>query len=407
MGVTRRFAASLMLPLRLVDTSIRYLDGAGAEVELSNPGIHHRDETVTGLGDPMLLGATAFAAGGWRLTARAGVTLPLGRTEANPFTLGDQGLRHQHIQIGTGTVNPVLAAEAARSWGAWRVGGFALTQQVVYDGGKGYRAGDRYAVGAVVRRRLGRRWSLRGSVDALGETAERWDGILHTDDGNQGRVDLIVGAGASWAATSGLGLGVGVKVPVVTHAVGGQLDMPAILEVGVSWGFGGAAAVKGEGGTHEHGDEDGHEHGDEDEHPHGDGDAVHPDATGLDVVDVGAPGEAVELVPVAGKITIFDFWATWCEPCKILEPALFEIARAHPELVAIRRIDTVDWDSPAVARYLTPRGFDLPHLKIYDPGGRLVLERSSSAGKLGALIDDVRALVEAEAARRASPVPTP
>ena len=125
---------------------------------------------------------------------------------------------------------------------------------------------------------------------------------------------------------------------------------------------------------------------------------MHPDTTGLDVVDLGPFGTAVELVLVFGKLTIFDFWATWCQPCKQLEPALIELARAHPELIAIRRIDAVDWDSAAVARYLTPGGFDLPHLKIYDRDGQLVLERSSAVGALDALITDVRRLVEQAAA---------
>ena len=50
---------------------------------------------------------------------------------------------------------------------------------------------------------------------------------------------------------------------------------------------------------------------------------------------------------------------------------------------------------PAIPeRYLTPGGFDLPHLKIYDATGKRVLEKSSSVGKLDALIEEVRALVE-------------
>jgi thiol-disulfide isomerase/thioredoxin len=393
-GLTRRFGVSLMVPVRIVTSAIRYLDLAGNEVELVNANIHHRDETVAGLADPMVLGSAGFAVGDWRLTARAGLTVPIGRTEENPFTLGEMGLAHQHIQMGTGTVNPVVAVEVARSWGPWRAGAFALTQQVVYEGSKGYQAGDRYAGGVVVRRRVGTRWSVRGGVDALGETAEHWDGVVHTDDGNQGRFDLILGAGASWAATEAIGIEVGLKVPVVTHAVGGQLSMPAIVELGASWTFGRPPAPVAEAHEHEHE----HEHEAPAEPAEPAEAAARPDTTGLDVVDLGQPGEAVDLVPVPGKVTIFDFWATWCEPCKVLEPALVEIARAHADLVAIRRIDAVDWDSAVVAQHLTPNGFSLPHLKIFDRSGMLVFERSSAEGKLEALIDDVRQLVEQQAA---------
>jgi thiol-disulfide isomerase/thioredoxin/plastocyanin len=401
-----------MVPVRMIGTSIRYLDATGAEVELVAGDVHHRDETVSGLGDPMLLGAAGGSLGGWRLTARAGLTIPIGRTEEDPFALGELGVRHQHIQMGTGTVNPVVALEAARSWGRWRLGAFALTQQVVYENSRGYQAGDRYGGGVVLLRRLGSRWSVRGGIDALGETAERWNGMTYTDDGNRGRFDLIAGLGASWAVTERLGLDAALKIPAVTHAVGGQLDMPAIVEIGASWSFGGPKrAARDEHGDehgHEHGDEHGHEHGEHgDEHgEHGHAAAPpHPDTAGLDVVDVGKPGEAVDLVPVPGKLTIFDFWATWCEPCKILEPALVEIARAHPDVVAIRRIDAADWDSPVVARYLTPKGAGLPHLKVFDPAGRVILEQGGEGGKLEELIRTVRALVDAEAARRAPAAP--
>jgi thiol-disulfide isomerase/thioredoxin len=417
-GITRRFGASVMVPVRAIGSSIRYLDEAGAEVQLVAPDIHHRNETVSGIGDPMLLGSVSGSLAGWRLTARAGLTIPLGRTEEDPFALGDMGLRHQHIQMGTGTVNPIAAAEAARSWGRWRFGAFALAQQVLYANSRGYQAGDRYAGGVALRYRLGARWNVRAGLDAIGETAERWNGMTYQDDGNRGRFDLIAGAGASWAVTSQIGLDLALKIPAITYAVGGQLDMPAIVELGASWSFGGSKARAG-GGEHAHGE---HEHGEHaHEHAHGEhahGEHAHGehgkpgtpalDTTGLDVVDIGQPGEPLELVPVPGKVTIFDFWATWCAPCKVLEPELLAIARAHPGVVAIRRIDATDWDIPMVARHLAPKGFGLPHLKIYDPSGRMVLERSSSAGKLGELIGAVRALVEAAAAGPAAePPPAP
>jgi thiol-disulfide isomerase/thioredoxin/plastocyanin len=106
-------------------------------------------------------------------------------------------------------------------------------------------------------------------------------------------------------------------------------------------------------------------------------------------------------------VTIFDFWATWCEPCKELEPVLIELARAHPDTVAIRRIDAVDWDSAAVAKHLTPGGFSLPHVKIFDATGTMVLEQSSAPGKLQALVDAVRAAVAAGVAAATAATPTP
>ncbi|MEZ4401587.1 MAG: cupredoxin domain-containing protein [Kofleriaceae bacterium] len=440
-GLGGGWAATVMAPFRVVATSIRYLDTSGAEVQLVRDGIHHRDETVTGLGDPMLLAARSGTLGGLAWTLRAGATIPLGGTEANPFALGDQGLPHQHIQFGTGTVNAVLGAELARSIGRWRVGGFGFTQQVLYANRRGFQAGDRYAGGVSAVRPLGASWLVRGGAEVQLESAERWDGAVPTDDGNRGRFDAMLAAGASWRASPTLTFDLGVKVPLVTKVVGGQLDMPAIVELGASWSLGARARRApiaddddhdddaghdhGDDDGHDHGDDDGHDHGDDDGHDHGDhaghdhgdhaghdhrdrdghGGAGHDDPVaghsptrdlvGLDVADLGAPGTAAPLTPVPGKVTIVDLWAPWCQPCTQLEPTLIGLARAHPDQVAVRRLDIVDWDSAATARYLTPGGFALPHVKIYDAGGALVFERSSVANGLDAFAAAIAAEVEA------------
>jgi thiol-disulfide isomerase/thioredoxin/plastocyanin len=419
-GLTRRFGASLMLPVRLISTRIAYRDGRGREVQLVQPSTHHRNEVLSGLGDPMLLGVVTEAWGGLRLTGRLGFSIPLGRTEDDPFAMPD--VFHQHIQMGTGTVNPIVALEAAYTWERWRLAGFGFTQQAVYENSKGFQAGDRYAVGVALRRMLGG-FSVRGGAELLAETFERWSGIRYTDEGNQGRIDALVTAGATWQASRTVSIDATLKIALVNHAVGGQLSMPAILEVGAAWSLGGPPAAARRAGAHDDDDDDhDHAHGDAHEngdghapadgehgdHAHGDGEAHDHgalDTTGADVLDLGKNGSRVELVPVPGKITIFDFWATWCVPCKTLEPVLVELAKKHPERVALRRIDAVDWDSPVVAQHLTPRAFDLPHLKIYDAKGVLVLEESSGPGKLGTLIESVRAIVEPPAPATAPPAP--
>ena len=446
-GITKQFTASLVVPVRIVGTSIRYLAKVdGSEVDLVMPGIHHRNETLVGVADPMVLGSFATPIANMRLVVRAGITLPVGSTEDNPFTPEAETLAHQHVQMGTGTVRPVFAAELSYQRRAWRFGGFGFTQQSVYENDRGYKAGDRYAAGIVVSHRVGKQWSLRGGAEVQGETAERWDGVVPTDDGNRGRFDAMISAGASYAAADRLSLDATIKVPFITEAVGGQLDMPAILEVGATWRFGAVAKKRthdddhdhehehGEGHDHdEHGeghDEHGDEHAHGDEHGHGTpttgtpttgtpttgtpttGTPTDKPTTGTptdkptkpaakpDVAAYNKPGEAPDLVPVKGKLTIFDFWATWCLPCKKLDPVLVELAKKYPDLVAIRKLDVVDWDSKAAERYLTPGGFDLPHLKIFDRSGKRVLEKSSAPGKLQELIDAAKAIVEAAAKQR-------
>jgi len=73
---------------------------------------------------------------------------------------------------------------------------------------------------------------------------------------------------------------------------------------------------------------------------------------------------------VPGKYTLFDYYANWCSACRAIAPALEEMARRHRE-IAVRKIDIVDWSHP-VAEQQGVR--DLPFLRLYSPGGRLIRE---------------------------------
>ncbi|HEX5062746.1 MAG TPA: hypothetical protein VFV99_25410, partial [Kofleriaceae bacterium] len=75
-GLTKRFSASLVVPFRVVSTSIVYRNGMGMPVELADPNIHHRNETLTGIADPIVLGAFTYALGDVRFTARGGLSIP-------------------------------------------------------------------------------------------------------------------------------------------------------------------------------------------------------------------------------------------------------------------------------------------------------------------------------------------
>jgi hypothetical protein len=239
LGLTGQLGLEAQVPLRFTRTTVvfRRLDGTPFEPDYEN--IHHRNETLVGLGDPWVSGRVAGRLGDVDLTGRLGVSLPLGRTEADPFALAEQGLAHQHIQFGTGTFNPVLSLDAAGPLGGFRLQGYGQAQLSLYANGHGYQAGNRFALGASVERVVARlRLSL--SADVINEQPERWSGVVR-QDGNVGRTDVLAGAGLVWPLGP-LALSLNVKVPVyqhfiqVEHAHGGdpgQLKYPAIVNLGL------------------------------------------------------------------------------------------------------------------------------------------------------------------------------
>ena len=76
------------------------------------------------------------------------------------------------------------------------------------------------------------------------------------------------------------------------------------------------------------------------------------------------------LVPVRGKVTVFDFSAPWCEPCKVLGQHLDDLAKERADL-AYRKLDIGEWHSPLAKRYLT--GIEeVPYVVVYGKGGERV-----------------------------------
>ncbi len=368
LGITEWFAAGLVIPLRVFDTSITYRDMAGQAVDIEDPFVHHNNRTIVGLGDPWLIGRFARTARGFALGARVGVAFPLGRTEEDPFELGDMGLAHEHSQFGTGTLQPLIGLDVGRLFGKTRAEVFALSVQSLYRNRHGYQAGDRYAAGLGIARNLGDKWRIRITTESQLETAERWSGVIHTDEGNTGRVDVIAGIEATYRITDTWYLGAQAKLPVYTHVEGGQLDMSAFIGLRVGTRF-----ELFEAGEHHH------EHGDDHDHHHDDKPA---DWTGLDMQPVADP--AGTLVPVPGKITVFDFWATWCKPCKELDRELAELVRKYPQ-IAVRKVDVLDVDSPAYRRHLKDQV--IPHVKVFGPDGKLLFEKSAGPDELIELIE--------------------
>ena len=352
---TRLTAEYVLTPYLAIGASVPYrvVDVDVATAPMSTSMIHVRSERLTGVGDPSLTAHYARELGAYRLHVRAGTSIPLGSTVEDPHALGAIGQEHEHIQFGSGTFIPSLAIEAQRTFGPVTTAAFALAHLSLYENGHGFKQGHRFSGGISGSTSFGLRAFTFGlGLEAHGETAERWQGEIPMEEGNEGRVDFLFGPSVAYRFASGFALVADVKLPIYSHTVGNQLDYGLVVGVGLVAAF-----------------------------------DLKPRASwqGLDHAPVDP--QAKTLTPVLGRITVFDLWADWCAPCRDLDDRLVALARAHPQL-AVRKLEVGDSDSAAWQRYLAPGSFDLPHIKLYDASGTLVFERTAPPAELVRAVED-------------------
>lgn len=356
-ALTPSLAIGASFPYRVVDIDSAQLDAATG-MPLATPSTTHvRTERLHGIGDPSITLHYARELGAYRVHARAGTSLPLGSTVEDPHALGAIGQEHQHVQFGSGTFIPSLAVEVQRRFGPVTAAAFALAHVSLYENDHGFRQGHRISGGISGATSFGLHdWTFGAGLDVHGETAERWQGEIPMAEGNEGRVDVLFGPTVAYRFARDFAVIADVKLPVYSHVVGNQLDYSVFVGVGIVAAFDLRSRPSWRGLDHE-------------------------------TVDPAAPA----LVPVRGRITVFDLWADWCAPCRDLDARLVALARAHPDQLAVRKLEVGDSDSPVWQRYLAPGSYDLPHVKVYAADGTLLFERTAPPAELARAIRDLLA----------------
>jgi thiol-disulfide isomerase/thioredoxin len=108
----------------------------------------------------------------------------------------------------------------------------------------------------------------------------------------------------------------------------------------------------------------------------------HPDLSFEPLPEVPAEADLVKLsergedVPslaahvVMGKVTVFDFYADWCAPCRKIDAHVYSLLQQRSDL-AVRKLNVVSWDTPLAARHLK-KVAKLPYVVVYGKDGKLV-----------------------------------
>jgi thiol-disulfide isomerase/thioredoxin len=102
----------------------------------------------------------------------------------------------------------------------------------------------------------------------------------------------------------------------------------------------------------------------------------------------------IEKVLVPGKITLVDFYADWCGPCRRLGPLLEDMAKHDPD-VYLCKVNIKDWESP-VAKQFSLRG--IPHVRVFGRDGRQVGQGTSGLEQIKALVEEARKAAPTKAA---------
>lgn len=244
-GLSDSLAMEVQFPYRVTRTTVTF-DPLGAEpLPPGYESIHHRNQTITGFADPRVGGRTGWNVAGTSIAMLLGLTVPLGNIEPNPFVLGDEGKKHEHLQYGTGTFNPVVDLHAQRQLGKLSASAGASALLPWQENQHGYQAGIRVNGGVQAGFPAWRKLEPGLRIGVAHEEAERWDGKVQKD-GNVGRTDVLLGASLGYPIGA-YRASLDVAVPVwrrlaSRHGDQGQLEIPGVLGLGITRSFGGEPA---------------------------------------------------------------------------------------------------------------------------------------------------------------------
>ena len=138
-GLRPSIGLMLRLPYDVKDQRVHYTTLDGAPFDPPYGDIHHRTETLRGFSDgDLVLQWEHTGASHWHFGA--GTTLPFGKTVPDPIELGREGLKHEHLQFGSGVFSPEAEFGWDRSFGGVEGAAFIRAVVPVKTNSRGFKA---------------------------------------------------------------------------------------------------------------------------------------------------------------------------------------------------------------------------------------------------------------------------
>jgi thiol-disulfide isomerase/thioredoxin len=107
-----------------------------------------------------------------------------------------------------------------------------------------------------------------------------------------------------------------------------------------------------------------------------------------DKIELISTGKNVDLQKylVKDHVVVFDFYADWCGPCKVLGPKIEELVNKYDN-VLLRKIDIVNWNSDVSKQYQIQF---VPNIRVYDKTGQMIGEPTPDYEKIVNYIGQAR-----------------
>ncbi len=100
------------------------------------------------------------------------------------------------------------------------------------------------------------------------------------------------------------------------------------------------------------------------------------------IINKGGAQITVDQVLVPGKITVVDFYADWCKPCRELSPFLEKMAKVDPD-VYLRKVNIVKWGTPITKQFAIN---SVPDVRVFDRYGRIVGRPSYNLNEIASFV---------------------